>query len=54
MGRTKEARAEYEAALTGVESGVVDPALIQAKIDELSSEVTDLGAGVAADGAATN
>lgn len=54
MGRTKEARAEYEAALTGVESGVVDPALIQAKIDELSSEVTDLDAGVAADGAATN
>jgi predicted negative regulator of RcsB-dependent stress response len=35
MGRMAEARVEYEAALEGVEAGVIDQAFVQAKLDEI-------------------
>ncbi len=43
-GRVEDARAEYEAALQGVESGVIDQLFVQAKLDELAG-----GAAAAAD-----
>lgn len=43
MGRNEDARREYQAALKGVEEGLMDPAFLQAKLDEVG------GAAPAAD-----
>lgn len=44
MGRLDEARVEYEAALKGVEIGVIDQAFVQAKLDELAGEAASADA----------
>lgn len=36
MNRLEEARAEYEAALKGVEAGVIDQAFVQAKLEQVT------------------
>ena len=39
MGRFNEARAEYQSALATAASGVIERAIVQAKLDDLSSEL---------------
>jgi predicted negative regulator of RcsB-dependent stress response len=50
MGKLAEARTEYEAAIKGEQIGAVDPAFVQAKLDELAGAAT--GGTAAADPAA--